>query len=168
VIRRRAFESIGGYSRIRGQISDDLAIARELKRAGFREVFLDIRRHVRCRMYDGYRASFDGLSKNIYDIARHRTILFAAAVTLLVTLIVFPLALLPIQILTGAAGVPRTLLCVAGFLLAWTVVLYDRGMRWWSPLLYPVLFIHLLYMAWWSFVHVLTGQGVRWKGRTLH
>jgi chlorobactene glucosyltransferase len=168
MFRRSAFEAIGGYSRVRGQISDDLAIARELKRAGFREVFLDIRRHVRCRMYDGYRASFNGLSKNIYDIARHRSILFAAAVTLLVTFVVLPLALLPIQVLTGAAGAERTIFCVAAFLLAWAVVLYDRGLRWWAPLLYPVLFIHLLYMAWWSFAHVLSGQGVKWKGRTLH
>ena len=167
LFRRSAFEAINGYAQVRGEISDDLAIARELKKAGFREVFLDIRRHVRCRMYEGYRASFNGLSKNIYDIVRHRSVLFAVAVTLLVTFVVLPLALLPIQILTGAAGAERTLLCVAAFLLAWAVVLYDRGLRWWAPLLYPVLFLHLLYMAWWSFAQVLTGQGVRWKGRTL-
>jgi chlorobactene glucosyltransferase len=167
IFRRSAFEAIGGYSRVRGEISDDLAIARELKRAGYREVFLDIRHHIRCRMYDGYRASFAGMSKNIYDIARHRSLLFAAAVTLLVTFVVLPLAFLPIQILMGAAGVERTLLCVGAFLFAWSVVLYDRGLRWWSPLLYPVLFIHLLYMAWWSFVRIITGQGVSWKGRPL-
>ena len=166
VIRRGAFEAIGGYSRVKDEISDDLAIARELKRAGFREVFLDIRRHIRCRMYDGYRASFMGLSKNIYDIARRRTLLFAAAITLLVGIVVLPLALLPIQILTGAAGSGRTLLAVAGFLLAWAVVLYDRGLRWWAPLLYPVLFVHLLYMAWWCFAQIVSGHGVSWKGRT--
>ena len=164
IFRRSAFEAIGGYARVCGQISDDLAMARELKKAGFREVFLDIRRHVRCRMYDGYRASFNGLSKNIYDIARHRSILFAAAVTLLVTFVVLPLALLPIQILTGAAGTARTLLCVAGFLLAWAVVLYDRGLRWWAPLLYPVLFIHLLYMAWWSFAQIRHRAGGEMEG----
>ncbi|MGO9307475.1 MAG: glycosyltransferase [Spirochaetia bacterium] len=168
VFRRSAFESIGGYARVRGQITDDLAIARELKRAGFREVFLDIRRHIRCRMYDGYRASFDGMTKNIYDIARRRSVLFATAVTLLVTFVILPLALLSIQIVTGAAGIERTLLCVAGFLLAWAVVLYDRGLRWWAPFLYPVLFIHLLFMAWWSFAQILMGQGVKWKGRTMH
>jgi len=167
VIRRGAFEAIGGYARVKDEISDDLAIARELKRAGYREVFLDIRRHVRCRMYDGYRASFMGLSKNIYDIARRRTLLFAAAVTLLVGIVVLPLALLPIQILTGAAGSDRTLLAVAAFLLAWTVVLYDRGLRWWAPLLYPVLFVHLLYMAWWCFAQIVSGHGVSWKGRTV-
>jgi chlorobactene glucosyltransferase len=168
VFRRAAFESIGGYSRVRATISDDLAIARELKRAGFREVFLDIRRYVRCRMYDGYRASFEGVSKNIYDLARTRSVFFAAAVTLLVTLVVLPLALLPLQVLTGIPGAERSLLCVALFLVAWSLVLYDRGLRWWVPFLYPILFGHLLYMAWWSLVQSMTGRGVVWKGRTLH
>ena len=120
-------------------------------------MFLDIRRHVRCRMYDGYRASFNGISKNIYDLARNRSLLFAAAVTLLVTFVVLPLALLPVQILTGIPGADRSLLCVALFLAAWALVLYDRGLRWWAPFLYPVLFVHLLYMAWWSFAQCAHG-----------
>ncbi len=167
VFRREAFDAIGGYSRVRGEISDDLAIARELKRAGFREVFLDPRRHVRCRMYEGYRASFDGLSKNIYDIARHRSLLFAAAITLLACFVVLPLALLPIQILTGNPAVPLTAAGVLAFLLAWSLVLYDRGLQWWVPLLYPVLTVHLLYMAWWCTLRAGAGRGVVWKGRTL-
>jgi chlorobactene glucosyltransferase len=167
LFRRRAFEAIGGYERVRGTISDDLAIARELKKAGYREVFLDIRRHVRCRMYEGYRASFTGISKNIYDIARHRSLFFATAVTLLVAFVILPLALLPIQILAGSPSAPGTLLCVGTFLLAWALVLYDRGLSWWTPFLYPVLFIHLLYMAWWGVGHAVSGQGVVWKGRTL-
>jgi len=40
-------------------------------------------------------------------------------------------------------------------------------MRWWTPFLYPVLFLHLLYMAWWSFTQASSGHGVVWKGRTL-
>ncbi len=168
VFRRSAFEAIGGYSRVRTTISDDLAIARELKKAGYREVFLDIRRHVRCRMYDGYRASFEGVAKNIYDLVRTRSLLFAAAVTLLVTFVVLPLALLPVQALAGIPGADRSLLCVALFLTAWALVLYDRGLKWWVPFLYPILFVHLLYMAWWSFAQSLTGHGVVWKGRTLH
>ncbi len=167
LFRRRAFEAIGGYERVRGTITDDLAIARELKKAGFREVFLDIRRHVRCRMYDGYRASFNGVSKNIYDFARHRSLFFGAAVTLLVAFVLLPLALLPIQIITGNPATQATLLCVGVFLLTWSLVLYDRGLSWWTPLLYPVLFVHLLYMAWWGVGQAVSGHGVQWKGRRL-
>ena len=167
MFRRHAFEAIGGYSRVAATISDDMAIARELKKAGFREVFLDIQRHVRCRMYEGYRASFNGVSKNIYDLVRNQSVFFAAAVTLLVTFVVLPLALLPIQILTGNPAMQGTFLCVLIFLVAWALVLYDRGMRWWTPFLYPVLFVHLLYMAWWSFGQAASGHGIVWKRRTL-
>jgi chlorobactene glucosyltransferase len=153
---------------VAGEITDDMAIVRVLKKAGFRQVFLDIRRYVSCRMYKGYRASFNGLSKNIYDFVRHRAVFFAAALTLLVTFVLLPLALLPIQALTGNPAMQLTFLCVVTFLAAWSLVLWDRGMRWWTPFLYPVLFVHLLFIAWWSFAHAATGQGVVWKGRTLH
>ena len=167
VFRRRAFEAIGGYASVRGQISDDVAIARELKRAGFRQEFLDMRRHVRCRMYSGYRASFNGIAKNIYDFAKHRTLFLAAAITLLVGLVVFPFALLPILLVTGNPAIQFASLCVVLFLAAWTLALYDRGLPWWSPLLYPVMFLHLLYMAWWSIAQAFGGHAVIWKGRAL-
>jgi hypothetical protein len=118
-------------------------------------------------MYEGYRASFNGLSKNIYDLARNRSVFFAAAVTLLAAFVVLPLALLPIQLLTGNPAVTLTFACVLLFLLAWALVLYDRGLRWWVPLLYPVLYVHLLYMAWWSFGQAASGHGIVWKRRTL-
>ncbi len=51
--------------------------------------------------------------------------------------------------------------------MAWALTLYDRGLRWWVPFLYPLLFGHLLYLAWRSFVRVGAGQGVEWKGRVL-
>jgi chlorobactene glucosyltransferase len=166
VFRRRAFEAMGGYASVSDQISDDVAIARELKRAGFRQVFLDMRRHVRCRMYSGYRASFNGISKNIYDFAKHRTLFLAFAITLLVGLVVFPIALLPILLITGNPAI-QFALCVGLFLAAWTIALCDRGLPWWSPLLYPIMFLHLLYMAWRSIGQAFSGRAIVWKGRAL-
>lgn len=167
VFRRRAFDAIGGYAAVSGQISDDVAIARELKRAGFREVFLDIRRLVRCRMYSGYRSSFDGIAKNIYDFAKRRLLFLASAITLLVGLVVLPFALLPVLIVTGNPALQFATLCVMLFLAAWMLALYDRGLPWWAPLLYPVMFLHLLYMAWWSIVQASSGRAILWKGRAL-
>ncbi len=167
VFRRSAFEAIGGYAAVSGQISDDVAIAREMKKAGFREVFLDMRRHVRCRMYSGYRASFNGISKNIYDFAKRRTLFVASAITILVGLVVFPFALLPVLIVTGDPGIQFASRCVVLFLAAWMLALYDRGLPWWSPLLYPIMFLHLLYMAWWSILQAFSGRAVLWKGRAL-
>jgi len=167
VFRRQAFETIGGYASVRDHISDDVAIARELKRAGFRQVFLDMRRYVKCRMYTGYWASFHGIAKNIYDFAKRRSLFLAAAITLLVGLVVFPFALLPVLLLTGNQAIQFASVCVILFLAAWMLALYDRGLPWWSPLLYPVMFLHLLYMALWSIARAFSGRAVLWKGRSL-
>jgi chlorobactene glucosyltransferase len=167
MFRRGAYRVVGGYEAVSGRITDDLAMARALKRAGFRQVFLDVRKHVSCRMYEGYKQSFQGLSKNVYDVIKRHTLLFALAITALVALVVMPLALLPIQIAAGDPAARFTALCVGGFFLTWALVLWDRGLKWWVPILYPVLFVQLLLMAWWSFRRIRSGQGILWKGREL-
>ncbi len=167
IFKRKAFESIGGYSSISGHISDDIFIARELKRAGFRTIFLDISRYVTCRMYEGYAASVKGMSKNIYDYFKNKPVFFAVALTVLVLFALFPLYLLVLRVLTGGTPIQHTELSVLAFALAWSLTLYDRGLQWWVPLLYPLLFLNLLYMAWRSFGKAAAGKGVVWKGRTI-
>lgn len=165
MFRRRAFEAIDGYSSVSNQISEDVFVARAVKKAGFRVVFLDIRRYVRCRMYEGYQESFNGIAKNIYDFFKNQPAFFAFVCSILVAFIVLPLVLVPIEFYTGSSMLRFSLFSVATFLLAWSLSLYDRGQKWWVPLLYPLTFLHLLYMAWKSFGRVATGLGIVWKGR---
>lgn len=167
MMRRHAFEKIGGYSTISDQISDDIFIARELKAAGFRTIFLDIRQYIRCRMYEGYLASVQGISKNIFDFFKSRPIFFAVALTMLIIFALLPLHYLVLDFLTGNSPRPYITLCVVLFASAWAITLYDRGLNWWVPLFYPLLFINLLYMAWKSFGKAAAGRGVVWKGRTI-
>jgi chlorobactene glucosyltransferase len=167
MFKRQAYEAIGGYSSVSEHISDDIFVVRELKKAGFHLIFLDIRKYVRCQMYKGYRASFDGICKNIYDFFKNRPVFLTAALSALVFFVVLPLILLPLQLISGNPAVKLISVSVMIFLLAWALTLYDRGLKWWAPFLYPLLFLHLLYMAWRSFGRVATGQGVPWKGRVL-
>ncbi|MBN2553379.1 MAG: glycosyltransferase [Spirochaetales bacterium] len=165
MFRRRAFEAIGGYRSVAGQISEDVFVARAVKSAGFRPIFLDIRDYVSCRMYQGYRRSFEGIAKNLYDFFKNQPVLFASVASVLVAFIVLPLALVPVELYTGNPLIRFSLFSVLAFLLAWSLTLYDRGQKWWVPLLYPLSFVHLLYMAWKSFGRVATHLGVEWKGR---
>jgi chlorobactene glucosyltransferase len=167
LFRRRAFERIGGYASVAHRISDDIFVAREVKRAGFRLAFVDLRRQVSCRMYDGYRAAFDGISKNIFDFFRHRPLFFAVAASTLVLVVVLPLVLLALQLAVGDPSVRFTAVGVALMFAAWACTLYDRGLPWWAPLLYPLQFVHILYMAWRGFGLVSNGRSVVWKGREL-
>ena len=167
VFRRRAFAAIGGYASVAQRISDDIFVAREVKRAGFRMAFIDLRRHVSCRMYEGYHAAFQGITKNIYDFFRRRPLFFAAAASTLVLFVVLPLLLLPLQLVTGDPGARSTAAGVLLLLAAWALTLYDRGLPWWAPLLYPLQFVHILYMAWRGFGLVSSGRGIVWKGRVV-
>jgi chlorobactene glucosyltransferase len=166
LVRRCAFDAVGGEAAVASSISDDVAFARAIKSAGFRTVFLDAGRNVRCRMYEGYGAAVEGISKNIYDFFRTRPALFAAALTLLVALVLAPLALL---LLASGPGGPSQALggAVLAFLAAWSLTVWDRRLRWWVPLLYPLLFGHLVWMAWRCFARAVTGRGVVWKGRVV-
>jgi chlorobactene glucosyltransferase len=165
MFRRGTFEAIGGYSSVAEQISEDVFVARAVKKAGFRTVFLDLRDHVSCRMYHGYRNSFEGIGKNIYDFFKNQPTFFASVASVLVAFIVLPLILVPIEMHTGNPLLHLSVFSVLCFIVAWSLTLYDRGLKWWVPLLYPLTFVHLLYMAWKSFGRAAMNVGIVWKGR---
>ncbi len=166
MFRRQAFQAVGGYTSVSDHISEDVFIARAVKRAGFRVTFLDLQDYVHCRMYEGYRAAFTGLSKNIYDFFKNQAAFFASAASALVIFVVLPVVLAAFEAFTGSPTLPLSLLSVAIFQLAWALALLDRGQKLWLPFLYPLTFLHLLFMAWKTFGKVTQGLGVVWKDRT--
>jgi chlorobactene glucosyltransferase len=165
MFRREVFENIGGYSSVAEQISEDVFVARAVKKAGYRTIFLDLSDNVSCRMYEGYKNSFDGIGKNIYDFFKNQPALFASVASILVAFIVLPLILIPIEMHTGNPLLRLSVFSALSFVLAWSLTLYDRGLKWWVPLLYPLTFIHLLYMAWKCFGRAAANVGIVWKGR---
>lgn len=65
-VRRDAYESIGGHEAIRGTLSEDVALARKLKTAGFRPRLGWGDGWATVRMYQGFGAIFRGWSRNFY------------------------------------------------------------------------------------------------------
>jgi glycosyltransferase involved in cell wall biosynthesis len=65
-VKRSAYEAVGGHAAIRGTLSEDVAIARKLKRAGFRPRLGWGDTWATVRMYDGFGAIFRGWSRNFY------------------------------------------------------------------------------------------------------
>ena len=165
MFRSDVFRAIGGYASVAEQISEDVFIARAVKKAGYRTVFLDLRENVSCRMYEGYRNSFDGIGKNIYDFFKNQPALFASVASILVGFVVLPLVLIPIEMNTGNPLLRLSVFSALTFVVAWSLTLYDRGLKWWVPLLYPLTFLHLLYMAWKCFGRAAANVGIVWKGR---
>ncbi|HVT90692.1 MAG TPA: glycosyltransferase [Tepidisphaeraceae bacterium] len=66
MVRRDAYEAVGGHEAIRGTLSEDVAIARKLKIAGYRPRLGWGDSWATVRMYEGFGAIFRGWSRNFY------------------------------------------------------------------------------------------------------
>jgi chlorobactene glucosyltransferase len=159
------FKSIDGYASVRHNISEDVYIGREVKKRGYRLVFLDVKNHVTCRMYTGFSAAIQGISKNIYDFFEKHVLSIIALTVFFLFGLQLPVALLLVETATHGTHVGLAMTAVGLFLAAWSLFLYTRGMVWYAPLLYPFLYFVLLYIAWKSVIDDTLGKGYLWKGR---
>jgi len=65
LIRRDAYEAVGGHAAIRGEVLEDVALARRAKEAGVRLHFAPDDGVVRVRMYANFRTMWEGWTKNL-------------------------------------------------------------------------------------------------------
>jgi glycosyltransferase involved in cell wall biosynthesis len=68
LVRCEVYESVGGHRAIAGEVLEDVALARLVKRAGFRLYFANGFGIVRTRMYRSFGAMWDGWTKNLYAL----------------------------------------------------------------------------------------------------
>lgn len=68
MIRRDAYEAIGGHASVAGEVLEDVAIAKRVKQAGYRLWFGSGAGIVRVRMYRSFGAMWQGWRKNLYPL----------------------------------------------------------------------------------------------------
>jgi chlorobactene glucosyltransferase len=167
VIKRTVFRQIGGFETIKKKTSEDMYLARYVKEQGYRTMFLDISDQVQCRMYAGYRAAMEGIGKNIFDFLGKNTLIifFIAFAVFFFLFLPFPLFFY----LTANQSIHAVNLLVVNILytLTWMILFLDRKITWYYALLWPLMFLNLLYMAGWSWFKTVSGQGFLWKGRVV-
>ncbi|MCW2677939.1 MAG: hypothetical protein JWR70_2979, partial [Modestobacter sp.] len=79
VVRRAAYDRAGGHAAVRGQVIEDVALLRAVKRSGGRGVVVDGSTLAACRMYDGWPAVRDGYAKSLWSAVGGRPGAAAAA-----------------------------------------------------------------------------------------
>lgn len=67
VVRRAAYQRAGGHGAVRGEVLEDIALLRAVKRAGGRGVVVDGSSLAGTRMYDGWAALADGYAKSLWS-----------------------------------------------------------------------------------------------------
>jgi len=68
LIRRDAYNAVGGHASIAGEVLEDVALAKLVKRAGYPIWFGSGKGFVRVRMYRSFSALWAGWKKNLYQL----------------------------------------------------------------------------------------------------
>ncbi len=66
LVRRAAYDAVGGHAAVRDDILDDIGLAKAFKKAGFRVRALHLRELFSCRMYTGFGELWHGWTKNLF------------------------------------------------------------------------------------------------------
>lgn len=162
LLHRAALEKIGGLHAIRGELIDDCALARAVKRAGGR-TWLGLNEPTRSiRDYRSLAEVGRMISRTAFTQLRHSAALLAG--TLMAMALVF---FVPPALTIGAAGPARALGALAWVLmsLAWMPALrYYRRSPFWAPFL-PLVAAFYAGATLHSAIAHWRGVGGLWKGR---
>ena len=171
LVRRSCYESVGGHAAVRGDICEDLMLARLVKRSGGYAILQDGRRLLATRMYRGWSTLWVGIAKNLSEMlgGPPRTIAIAAAAVVLA----WAAWLVPLgdalHCVQGSSGsciglIPAALGSAAAFGLHIAGASYF-GIPPWYGLLFPLGYSAGALIAIDSVRRRLSGR-VRWKDRT--
>lgn len=164
LFRRESYHRAGGHAAIPGSFHDGLQLARRIKASGGTVRLFDASDLMRCRMYEGGRAVWDGFTRNAYEGLGSPGVLVIMTLTL-GTLFLAPFIFLAVGLLTGAAWTPLCAVQVALLLLLRSAQAARFG-HWESVLLFPLSVASLIAIQWGSLLRTLRRQAVAWKGRS--
>jgi len=160
LVRREALERIGGMAAIRGELIDDCALARAVKREG--AVWLGRAEDTRSlRAYSGWREIGGMIARTAFRQLRHSVLLLAA------TLAGMALTFLAPPLLLAAGGWAALCGGCAWLLMSlayWPTLRYYRCAPLWAPLL-PVVACFYMGATLYSAILYWRGSGGQWKGR---
>ena len=159
--RRAAYEAAGGHRAVAGQIIEDMALARNLKRGGFALRLFWTHDLLATRMYDTFRDLWAGLVRLSYPMMEHRPgrLLLAWAAALVG--VWAPWLALAGDWPEAAAG----LLLIAIMPVALRKILQILRLPWAYGLLLPPAALVYCLAATWSALRRHTGRGIVWKQR---
>ncbi|HEX9427626.1 MAG TPA: glycosyltransferase family 2 protein [Candidatus Polarisedimenticolia bacterium] len=176
LIRRSAYDRIGGHFPVRLDVTDDFKIGRLLKESGARQRFYDATGLVLCRWHEGALNVVRGLEKNYFASFDFQVIKVIAFTVVALALGFGPL-LIAVAGLAGfgASGTPAGVVpmpppWLALAIQAFSVALFARrqapalGARPFAlAALYPAAVVLLVAAAWNSTWKTLARGGVRWR-----
>jgi chlorobactene glucosyltransferase len=166
LVRRTAYEAVGGHAAIRGAVLEDVRLAQEFRRSGKVLRIAFARELITTRMYRNRPEMVEGLLKTVHG-PRFSAVRQAVFLVGLVGLYWVPLLVLPFGILAGSWPVAAMGALLWGALIAKHVG-FSRvvGGRDVDGLWFPVAVGFYLVLIWISLVRGIQRRPISWKGRS--
>lgn len=164
--QKNAYVKIGGHSRVRNSVLEDVQLAREARAAGLTLRMVNGTDAISCRMYRNEKELFNGLRKNFLAAFRNSVSLFLIGGTVQLTVYLLPFIALPLAVFTNNFALFNVSVSAVLLILLHRVWLA----RWfgWDPL---YAFTHPLGVLWFlrlgivKIVDSATGYKPEWKNR---
>ena len=167
LFRREAYETIGGHEALKNDLVEDVRLAKNIKRFGYKVVVnkgLDI---LSCRMYQSFKEIWEGFSKNIFPGMGYSSLTLFSVFFVYLVLFFVPFAGAMVSLVTGNDYLMYNFLYQVVLLLIMRVIINSSfKLGFISTLLHPagVLIISMIGFNSWRWNKV--GKGSLWKGRT--
>ena len=171
LVRRTAYETVGGHEAVRDKVAEDLALAQRFHRAGIQVRLLRGDDQLSTHMYASLSELIAGWGKNIYaggidamPGGRLGRVLFPFVLPLQPLMIVVPPIVLTMALLSilGGDWLLWSVTSVATNLLWWALIYRGFRQRVWYALAAPLGSAMLLYIIGRA---IARGRRVGWKGR---
>ena len=166
LVRRSALAAVGGWSGVRAQLVDDMALCRAMKRSGRRVVFADGDRMADCRMYSDGASLWRGFSKNFYEGIGGHPLGLIVVMALHLLIFVAPYVMLPIAALRGDTHLVVAAAVGVGANVVLRLIMAARhGHSMLSVLVHPLAVLAMMGVLFDSYRCSRRGD-IRWRGRS--
>ena len=170
LFRREAYQRIGGHRAVRGEIAEDVVLARRMRRFGGRVVLLDGSEQVDVHFYHGFLETWRGLAKSAFAALEYRILPTVLMLLFYGFLFLWPVFLLFEGLWQGRMGEPTVRLALLQVFLN-TGLWYAVAVRFQLPrrtaFLYP-LTVLLVILVMLDSVRRAAFSGIAWKERVYH
>jgi len=161
MVRRQAYEQVGGHNTIKMHPLDDLMLGKIIKEAGLRQECRSGYDFVTVEWYHSTRAMINGLMKNIFALANFNTALALAGVVAITLLTILP----P----WGVLFCPGPVRIFFGLTVALRLTFFSQAARhgglspWLTPaaLITPYITVYIILKAIFT---TLKNRGISWRG----
>lgn len=158
LVRREAYEQVGGFEALRMEIVEDLGMARRIKQAGLRQRIAFGKGLVSVHWASGALGVVKVITKNIFAAFRFQIVLVLVACVWLVTFCLVPMLVTRMELL------PPAIVTAVAVTAIYRMMGRHSGISAWNAMLAPFAALLLIYALLRSTVTTLRQGGVIWRG----